>query len=75
MRYSELRIDDAAFPVFADPALSVHAAREFAGGINWYLTDYVKLMISYHRTDFQGGAGKGDRDPENAIMGRLQLAL
>ena len=75
LRYSELRFDPTAFPLFADPTTSVSSARELAGGINWYLMDYVKLMISYHRTTFEGGAGMGDREPENAIMGRLQLAL
>ena len=74
-RYSELRFDDAAFPDFADPTVAVRSAREFAGGLNWHLTDYVKVMLSYHRTDFVGGAMMGDREPENALMGRLQLAL
>lgn len=74
-RYSELRFDDAAFPDFADPTTSVHSARELAGGLNWHLTDYVKVMLSYHRTDFVGGAITGDREPENALMARLQLAL
>lgn len=75
LRYSELRFDANAFPLFADPTQSVAAARELAAGINWYLTDYVKFMISYHRTQFDGGAADGDRAPENALMGRLQLAL
>jgi phosphate-selective porin OprO/OprP len=80
-RYSELRMDAAAFPTFADPTVSVRSARELAAGLNWYLTDYVKFMISYHRTDFEGGAAAtatgapGNREPENALMGRMQLAL
>jgi hypothetical protein len=32
-------------------------------------------MLSYHRTDFSGGSLTGDREPENALMGRLQLSL
>ncbi len=75
VRYSELRFDDAAFPDFADPTVSVRAAREFAGGLNWHLTEWLKVMMSYHRTDFTGGSPTGDREPENALMGRLQLAL
>ena len=31
-------------------------ARELAGGLNWYLTEHVRFMLSYHRTDFVGGA-------------------
>jgi phosphate-selective porin OprO/OprP len=74
-RYSELRIDDAAFPTFADPNTSVRSARELAGGLNWYLTENVKLMLSFHRTDYLGGAMGGDREPENALLGRLQLTM
>jgi phosphate-selective porin OprO/OprP len=76
LRYSELRIDKDAFPDFADPALSAREAREFAAGLNWHLTEYTKIMASYHRTDFVGGAPDGgDRESINAIMLRLQLAL
>jgi phosphate-selective porin OprO and OprP len=80
-RYSELRFDASAFPTFADPTLSVRSARELAAGLNWYVPDYVKIMFSYHHTSFEGGAGMGaggvvgDRPDENALMGRLQLAL
>lgn len=76
MRYSELRLDDNAFPNFADPDTSVRAAREFAGGLNWYVTDVVKIMLSFHRTDFLGGAPNGgNRDAENVLFTRFQLAL
>jgi phosphate-selective porin OprO/OprP len=75
LRYSELHFDDAAFPDFADPTVSVRSARELAGGITWHMTEFLKVMISYHRTDFVGGSPTGDREPENALMGRLQLAL
>jgi phosphate-selective porin OprO/OprP len=75
LRYSELRIDGQAFPEFADPTLSVKEAREFAAGLNWHLTEFTKIMVSYHRTDFVGGAVESDRESENAILMRLQLAL
>jgi len=76
VRYSELRIDAAAFPAYADPATSVRAAREFAAGLNWIMTDWLKVMFSFHRTDFTGGAPMdADRPPENALLMRLQIAL
>jgi phosphate-selective porin OprO/OprP len=75
LRYSELRLDPNAFPLFADPLSSVQSARELAGGINWYLTDYVRFMLSFHHTSFGGGAATGDREPENALLGRLQISL
>jgi phosphate-selective porin OprO/OprP len=76
LRYSELRVDDKAFPTFADPAKSARLARDFGVGINWYLTENVRFMIDFDRTDYQGGAPMGgDREAENALLGRLQLAL
>jgi len=75
LRYSELQFDPSAFPDFADPSVSVRNARELAGGLNWHMTEFLKVMVSFHRTDFVGGAVTGDREPENALMARLQLAL
>jgi len=75
-RYSELRIDNNAFPVFADPAAAVRSARELAGGLNWVLTHNVKVMLMYEHTDFGGGAANGaDRKPENGLLGRIQLTM
>src|SRR5206468_172615 len=75
VRYSEIRFDPASFPSFADPTTSVSQARELAAGLNCYLNDYIKVMFQFSRTDFVGGAVNGDRDPENAFLGRLQLAF
>jgi phosphate-selective porin OprO/OprP len=74
-RYSELRFDPDAFPIFADPTISVAVARELAGGLNWYMTDFVRLMLTFEHTEFAGGAAGGNRTPEDALLGRLQLAL
>jgi phosphate-selective porin OprO/OprP len=40
-RYGELRIDEDAFPLYADPGLSARRARAWGLGINWYL--YINL--------------------------------
>ncbi|MDB4969511.1 MAG: oprP [Myxococcales bacterium] len=74
-RYAELRIDPAAFPTYADPTRSAKSALEWALGFNWYLTDGIKIAASYARTTFDGGAGAGDRRPENALVGRIQLTF
>src|SRR5262249_20120250 len=74
-RYSELRFDLAAFPTFADPTTSVEIARELAGGLNWYMTECVRLMLSFEHTEFLGGASSGNRAPEEALLGRMQIAL
>jgi phosphate-selective porin OprO/OprP len=74
-RYSEIHFDDAAFPTWADPTTSVRTARELAGGLNWYLNEHVRFMFSFMHTDFDGGAVMGNRDPENALLGRLQICM
>jgi phosphate-selective porin OprO/OprP len=74
-RYSELRLDPGAFPMYADPAVSVRSAHELAGSLNWYLTDYVRIMLSYEHTEFTGGAPNSNRLPEDAVLGRFQIAL
>ena len=75
-RYSELQLDPSVFPTFADPSTSVRSARELGGSLNWYMTEYVRVMFSFQHTDFVGGAAMGtDREPENALLARLQLSL
>ncbi len=72
-------IGDAAFPVFADPAVSAREARSFGVGVNWYVNRHIKVMVDYDQTDFTGGGlaggpGSGnDRPVEHALFSRLQL--
>jgi phosphate-selective porin OprO/OprP len=75
-RYHEQHISSAAFPTFADPAKSARQARAFGIGLNWWANRFFRAAINYDRTDFVGGAPKGgDREPENALMGRLQAVF
>ncbi|HEX9103427.1 MAG TPA: porin [Polyangia bacterium] len=75
-RYGELRVDGATFPAFADPAKSARAALEWAVEANWHFTRLVKFALLFARTTFAGGAPTGgDRAPENALIGRLQIAF
>jgi phosphate-selective porin OprO/OprP len=73
-RYSQLLADGAAFPVYANPQSSARKADAWAIGLNWYLNRIFKAVLNYERTDFQGGAAAGNREPENAIVSRLQIA-
>jgi phosphate-selective porin OprO/OprP len=73
---SALEADPGAFPLFADAARSARAAREWAVGANWYLNRNVKVTVDYGRTRFHGGApGGGNRQTEEGILTRLQLAF
>jgi phosphate-selective porin OprO/OprP len=81
-RWHELQVDDAAFDddgFFADPRVSAEEAKAWGIGINWHLSRWLKLMLDYDRTRFQGGGGGGslddpeDRDAESVVFLRWQL--
>ena len=75
-RRSELRVDDDAFPLFADPGRAAGEARAWGVGLNWYLNRNVKLSLDYDRTSYDGGAADGaDRETEQALFTRIQLAF
>jgi phosphate-selective porin OprO/OprP len=85
-RYSELDVDKAAFPLFANPAVSASAAQEWSVGLNWYLNRNIRVNASYAHTTFTGGgAGTGasalsapgavTTHPEEVFFTRVQLAF
>jgi phosphate-selective porin OprO and OprP len=72
-RFGALYTDPAAFPMFADETKSARSALEWAVQVNWYPTDYLRAGVFFARTTFDRGAAMGDRRPENALIGRLQV--
>jgi phosphate-selective porin OprO/OprP len=75
-RYGELDVDDDAFPLFANPATSASRAQAWTVGLNWYLTQNLKLVANYSQTTFEGGAAAGaDREDEKAFFTRAQLSF
>lgn len=74
-RYGRLDVDDAAFPVFADPAASATGSTAWALGLNWYLSGNLKLVANYARADFDGGASLGDREDEKTFFTRAQFSF
>jgi len=75
-RHGRLDIDHAAFPLFANAAASAGRARSWAFGLNWYLTQNLKLATSYTQASFDGGAAAGaDREDEKALFTRAQLSF
>ena len=70
-RYSQLNIDDDAFPVFADPLLFPSQAQNFSAGLNWYLNRNVRFMFDYDHTTFEGAPIK----TEKLFQTRFQIAF
>jgi phosphate-selective porin OprO/OprP len=74
-RVGGLEIDDDAFPVFASTTTAVESADTWALGLNWYLSRNLKAVLNYQVTEFDAGAGAGDRSDEEVIFARLQVAF
>lgn len=73
-RYSNLNIDDDAFPTFANPETSATEATAYGFGLNWYANRNVRTSLNYIHTDFKGGdAGAVAGQGENAVLTRVQL--
>ncbi|MCI0658264.1 MAG: OprO/OprP family phosphate-selective porin [Acidobacteria bacterium] len=76
LRYSALRVDDAAFPLYADPDAAARRAGAWGLGVNWILNYNVRLSFQYEWTKFLGGAAAGaSREDENAALLQLQFRL
>jgi phosphate-selective porin OprO and OprP len=75
-RFSQVRIDNDAFPLLANPKTAAQRAREQAIGANWYLNRYVKLTTDYEHTTFRMSSTKvTPLHAENVLMSRIQLAF
>lgn len=75
-RYGELNVDQDAFRLgFADEQDSVRSEKSFEIGLNWYLNRNVKAVLDWEHTSFVGGDLKGNRESENALLTRVQLAF
>jgi phosphate-selective porin OprO/OprP len=71
-RYGQLKVDDDAFPVFADPAQSIRGADNYGFAVHAYLSDNVRLTLDYEAFPFEGGAANGeDRETEQVVFTRI----
>ncbi len=77
LRFHKLAIDERAFTEgFAALASSARAATAYGAGVNWWLNRNLKIALDVERTEFDGGAAGGaDRQAENLIESRLQIAF
>ena len=74
-RYSRLEVDKDAFPTFASPASAAREARGLGLGVNWWANRNARLMVSFEKTTFDGGARAGDRPDEKVLLTRFQVGF
>ncbi len=78
-RYADLKIDDAAFPLFADPAASADEASSVGLGLNWYLSKTVRTTFDFYRTHFSNEVPVSStqilRQDEQAFITRFQISF
>ncbi len=81
-RYASLKVDDAAFPLYASVASNADEASAFGLGLNWYLSKAVLFKVDYYQTNFGFGPGAPAlstslllRQDEKAFITRFQLAF
>ncbi len=74
-RFSQLHVDQSAFPLFASPALSARAAQETTLGGTWYLNPMLKLNLDFNISQFTGGAATGNLATEKAVLSRAQVSF
>ncbi len=51
-RIADLKVDDAAFPLYASAASNADEARSAGLGVNWYLSKAVMFKLDYYQTRF-----------------------
>ncbi len=81
-RYANLKIDDAAFPLYASVSTNADEATSYGLGLNWYLSKAVVFKIDYYQTkfDFAPGAPASStnlvlRQDEKALITRFQVSF
>lgn len=81
-RFANLKVDDAAFPLYASPAASASEATSFGLGLNWYLSKAVRFTFDYYQTKFDAAPGAPAtatnaviRQDEKSLITRFQVAF
>jgi len=74
LRYADLKIDDAAFPVYAAVATNADEAQAYGLGVNWYLSKAVRVSADYFETHF-GFAPGAPAVSTNSVLKQNEQAL
>lgn len=81
-RYANVKVDDAAFPLYASAASNANEASSVGLGLNWYLSKAVAFKLDYYQTDFGFNAASpvvstspALRQDEKVFISRFQLGF
>ncbi len=81
-RYANLKIDDAAFPLYASAVSNADQATSYGLGLNWYLSKSVRLTFDLYQTKFDLAPGSPItstnavlRQDEKSFITRFQLSF
>jgi phosphate-selective porin OprO/OprP len=73
-RYSNLRVDRAAFPLYASASSNADEATAFGLGLNWYLAKSVVFKFDYLRSKF-GFAPSATAPSTNPVLHQDEKAF
>lgn len=74
-RVGQIKLADAAFPTFANPASNATRSTSYGVAVNWHLNRNVKLSAGYDFTEFEGQPGTTfDGGDEHVVTTRVQFA-
>jgi phosphate-selective porin OprO/OprP len=81
-RVADLRVDDAAFPLYASAASNADKADSVGLGLNWYLSKVVAFKLDYYQTSFgfnsaapAVSASQILRQDEKVFISRFQVSF
>ncbi len=78
-RWANLKVDDRAFPLFADPTANAGEATALGLGLSWYLNRTVRATFDYYQTRFAvpavPPAAPADRPDEQVLITRVQVSF
>ena len=81
-RYANLKVDDAAFPLYASAASNADEASSVGVGLNWYLSKAVAFKFDYYQTKFGFNAAAPAtstsqilRQDEQVFISRFQVSF
>ena len=71
----DVQIGQSAYPTLADPNTAMRAMSVLGGGVNWFLSRGVAVLVSYGHQWFRAAPGGAARTEEDTLIARFQLVI